>query len=61
MNKKTTTLEEYQAKLNALDLQSIRPLRAMMIGTGTKEDVKILKHLEEQTVKIREKIKDLQL
>ena len=47
------------AQLDAIDLKTIRALRAMSAGTGTEADKKKLEDLEEQAAEIRQQLKEL--
>lgn len=47
------------AQLDALDLKTIRALRAIQAGTGTDADVQRLAELEEQVAEIRQQLKEL--
>lgn len=47
------------AQLDALDLKTIRALRAIEAGTGTQADTDKLAELEAQAAQIREELKEL--
>lgn len=47
------------AQLDALDLKTIRALRAIQAGTGTDADVQRLAELEEQATEIRQQLQEL--
>ena len=51
--------EELKNRLDEIDRQAIRPLRAIAAGTATDEDRRILMELEMQAEKIREEIAEL--
>lgn len=51
--------EELKNRLDEIDRQAIRPLRAIAAGTATDEDRRILTELEMQAEKIREEIAEL--
>ena len=51
--------EELKNRLDEIDRQAIRPLRAIAAGTATDEDRRILAELEMQAEKIREEIAEL--
>lgn len=50
---------ELLAQLDQYDLKSIRPLRAMSAGVGTREDKNQLEALEAQVALLREQLKEL--
>ncbi len=52
--------EELKGQLEELDLQAIRPLRAIAAGTDTEEDRAVLAELEEQAEQIRAQIGELE-
>ena len=47
---------EIFAKLEALDLQAVRPLRAIVAGTATETDRKKLSEIETEVKKLRKEI-----
>lgn len=47
------------AQLDALDLKTIRALRAIQAGTGTDADVQRLAELEAQAAEIRQQLQEL--
>ena len=47
---------EIFAKLEALDLQAVRPLRAIVAGTATETDRKKLSEIEAEVKKLRKEI-----
>ena len=47
------------AKLDVLDLKTIRSLRAIQAGTGTDADVQRLAELEAQAAEIRQQLQEL--
>lgn len=51
--------EELKNRLDEIDRQAIRPLRAIAAGTATDEDRSVLAELEAQAEKIREEIAEL--
>ncbi len=51
--------EELKKRLEEIDRQAVRPLRAIAAGTATDEDRSILAELEMQAEKIREEIAEL--
>ncbi len=51
--------EELKKRLDEIDRQAIRPLRAIAAGTATDEDRSVLAELEAQAEKIREEIAEL--
>lgn len=52
--------EELKRQLEELDLQAIRPLRAIAAGTDTEEDRAVLAELEEQAEEIRAQLAELE-
>lgn len=50
-----------KAELSALDMQAVRPLRAIAAGTATDEDRVKLAELETQAAKLREKLKQMEV
>lgn len=50
---------ELIAELDALDLKSLRALRAIQAGVGTEEDTAKISEIEEQAEQIRQQIKEL--
>lgn len=56
---KQARMEELKAELEALDLKTIRPLRAIQAGTGTEEDAERLENLEMLAVQVREQLNEL--
>ena len=53
-------LLDYQSQLQILDEKAIRPLRAILSGTGTEDDTTRLKSIEAEAEEIRRKIKELE-
>ena len=51
--------KELIAELDALDLKTIRALRAIQAGTGTQDDAEKLAELEDQAEQIRQQLKEL--
>lgn len=56
---KTNAIRKKRGELEQIDTESLRPLRAILAGTGTDEDRTKLAELEEKANKIRAKIKEL--
>ena len=52
-------IEEIKTKLCGLDLEAIRPLRAILAGTQTDEDLAKIKELEAQAAQFRSEIQQL--
>ena len=52
--------QELLAQLDAVDLKTIRPLRAIQAGTGTQEDTDKLEELEAQAEQIRAELRELE-
>lgn len=50
---------EIQRELDAIDLQSVRPLRAKLAGTATAEDERILSELESRAAALRTELATL--
>lgn len=46
-------IQEIKSELYELDLQAIRPLRAILAGTQTDEDLEKLKEIENQAAELR--------
>lgn len=57
---KKARIDNLIAKLDALDLKAIRPMRAKEAGTATSEDLTRLADIEQQAYEIRQQIKELQ-
>lgn len=57
---KQAQIDELVAQLDAIDLKTVRPLRAIQSADFTDEDVAKLAELETQAQAIRQQIKDLQ-
>ena len=57
---KQTQIAELVAQLDAIDLKTVRPLRAIQAHDFTDDDVAKLAELETQAQAIRQQIKDLQ-
>lgn len=57
---KQTQIADKVAQLYAIDLETVRPLRAIQAGTGTEEDTAKLAVLEKQAESIRTQIHELQ-
>lgn len=53
-------IEEIKTVLYELDLQAIRPLRAILAGTQTDEDLEKLKEIENQASELRVALATLQ-
>lgn len=51
--------KEIIAELDALDLKTIRALRAIQAGTGTQDDEEKLAEIEDQAEQIRQQLKEL--
>lgn len=51
--------KELLAELDAIDLKTIRSMRAIQAGTGTEADEEKLAELESQAVQIRQELKEL--
>ena len=58
---KQAQIADLVAQLDAIDLKTVRPLRAIQAGTGTEEDTAKLAVLEEQAESIRTQIHELQI
>lgn len=52
--------QELLAQLDAVDLKTIRPLRAIQAGTGTQEDTDKVEELEAQAEQIRGELRELE-
>lgn len=52
--------EELIKQLDDLDLNAIRPLRAIQAGTGTQDDTDKLEELEAQAEQIRAELRELE-
>jgi hypothetical protein len=52
-------IDAYKSELTDIDTFSLRPLRAILAGTGTDEDKTKLAELEEKANEIRAKLKEL--
>lgn len=52
-------IEEIKSELNALDAETVRPLRAEIAGTATDEDIQKLKDIEERVKALREEYRAL--
>ena len=53
-------IEEIKQQLINLDAQAIRPLRAVLAGTNSDEDIEKLKAIENQASVLREELSTLQ-
>ena len=53
-------IEEIKTELYNLDLDAIRPLRAILAGTNSYEDLEKLKSIEDKVVALREELSTLQ-
>lgn len=51
--------QEIYARLNAIDTESLRPLRAIARGTATDYDTEKLKALEDEAVALRQELASL--
>jgi hypothetical protein len=54
-----TRAREILARLEAIDLASVRPARAVAIGTATQRDLDVLQELEMEAVGLREELRGL--
>lgn len=52
-------IQEIKSELDELDLQAIRPLRAILAGTQTDEDLQKLKEIENLAAELRIKLQPL--
>lgn len=52
-------IREIKAALSELDLEAIRPLRAILAGTQTEEDLEKIKEIETKAKELRIKIQPL--
>ena len=57
---KQNRIAEIKGLLSNIDTQSVRPLRAKIAGTATKEDEDKLSELEAEAARLRDELKDLQ-
>lgn len=54
-----TRAREILARLEAIDLASVRPARAVAVGTATQSDIDVLQELEMEAVGLREELRGL--
>ena len=54
-----TRAREILARLEAIDLASVRPARAVAIGSATQRDMDVLQELEMEAVGLREELRGL--
>lgn len=52
-------IESLKKEAETLDLQAVRPLRAIAAGTATEDDENFLKNNEQKVLEIRQKISEL--
>lgn len=57
---KQKRIQELRSQLDAVDLKTIRSMRAIQAADFTDDDVAYLQQLEQQAKKIREEIRELQ-
>ena len=57
---KQNRIAEIKGLLSNIDTQTVRPLRAKIAGTVTKEDENKLSELETEAARLRDELKDLQ-
>lgn len=57
----TDQIAAIKAELSAIDMQAVRPLRAIAAGTATDEDRVRLAELETQAAELREKLKQMEV
>ena len=54
-----TRAREILARLEAIDLASVRPARAVAVGTATQSDMDVFQELEMEAVGLREELRGL--
>ena len=52
-------IQQIRAELDALDLKTVRPLRAIQAATYTQEDHDMLAHIESKTLELRSELAEL--
>lgn len=52
-------IEEIKSRLNEIDIESSRPLRAIVVGTATENDRIKIAELEEEAEALREELRSL--